>query len=151
MNIKAFVLATIAGGITIFAVGTLLFLLPPLAEFYTYAMNSGSATDVARGAPIFWAAFLGALSYGALVTLAVDKAGSLEVATGVTTGACVGFLLWLTADLMLYAISNVGTLTSTLVDPLVELIPGAAGGAVIAPTLRRLRHGRRSPVEQATA
>ena len=48
MSIKPVVLATIAGGITIFAIGTLIFVLPPLAEFYTYAMTSGSATGVPR-------------------------------------------------------------------------------------------------------
>jgi hypothetical protein len=151
MSIKTLVVGTLAGGVTIFAVGTLIFALPPLAEFYTYALTSGSATNVPRQVPILWAAFLGALSYGALVTLAIGKAEAPDVPTGFKIGAVVGFLLWFTADLMLYAISNVGTLTSTLADALVEPIPGAFGGAVIARVLRRTHHAGESTVEHASA
>jgi hypothetical protein len=139
MNTKTFIVGTIAGGITVFAVGTLIFLVPPLDQFYAYAMTSGAAAGVPREAPIIWAVFLGALSYGALVTLALhNNPGSTSVAVGVRTGALVGFLLWFTADLMLYGVSNVGNITSTLVDPLVELIPGAISGAVIVLVVRRL-------------
>jgi hypothetical protein len=142
MSIKTFAIGTVAGGITIFAAGTTIFSLPLLADFYTYAMTSGSASGVPRETPILWAGFLGALAYGALVTLAVDRTRAVKVAAGLKTGACVGLLLWLTADLMLYAVSNVGTLTSALTDPLVELIPGAIAGAVIAPVLRRVGQTR---------
>ena len=151
MSIKPVVLATTAGGITIFAIGTLIFVLPPLAEFYTYAMTSGSATGVPRELPIVWAAFLGALSYAALVTFAVSKHESLNAAAGFKTGAVVGFLLWFTDDLVLYAVSNVGTLTSTLLDALIEPIPGAIGGAVIAIVLRRSRHTEGARLEHASA
>lgn len=138
------VAGTFAGGSTIFAIGILIFFVPPLADFYHYAMTSGSATGVPRHAPILWAAFLGALSYGALVTLVLDQAGSLKLASGVKAGALVGFLLWSTANLMLYAVSNVSNMTSTLVDPFVELIPGAIAGPVIAIVIRRIRHARRA-------
>ena len=151
MSMKPLVLATIAGGTTIFAVGTLIFLLPPLAQFYTYAMTSGSATGVPREVPILWAAFLGALSYGALVTFAVSKHEPLNAAAGFKTGAVVGLFLWFTADLMLYAVSNVGTLTSTLLDGVIEPIPGAIGGAVIAMVLRRSRHTGEARLEHASA
>ena len=52
---------------------------------------------------------LAMLSYGLLMTIAVGSgARSLTTRAGVTTGAVVSFLLWFTADFMLYGISNVG-------------------------------------------
>jgi hypothetical protein len=39
---------------------------------------------------------------------------------------------------MFYGISNVGNLTSTLVDPLLELVPGALAGGVIAAVLGKI-------------
>ena len=137
MTIKTFIFGTIAGGITIFVFGLLMFLLPPLAAFYTHAMNSGSAAGVARGTPILWATFLGALSYAALITLILGTARSVGVVVGLKAGALVGLLLWFTADLMLYATTNVGSMATTLAGPFVELIPGAFAGAVIAFMLER--------------
>jgi hypothetical protein len=56
-----------------------------------------------------------------------------------TIGAVVGFLVWFTADFMLYGISNVLNLTSVLIDPLLELVPSAITGGVIALVLARIR------------
>jgi hypothetical protein len=39
---------------------------------------------------------------------------------------------------MLYGISNVGNLTTTVVDPLLELVPGAIAGGAIAGVLKRV-------------
>jgi hypothetical protein len=74
----------------------------------------------------------------------VGTARSLSVLVGLKTGALVGFLLWFTADLMLYAVSNVGSMASTLAGPFVELIPGAVAGGVIAVVLGRERHASES-------
>ena len=139
MGAKPFVIGTAVGGTTVFIAGFLLFALAPLSDFYVYAMTSGSATGVPRESPLVWAVFLGALSYGALVTLAIgSRTGPTGVASGIRIGAVVGFLLWFTADFMLFGISNVGNLTSTLVDPLVELVPGAVAGGLVAAVLGRL-------------
>ena len=48
------------------------------------------------------------------------------------TGAIVGYLLWFTANFMFFAVSNVGNVMSTLVDPLLELVPGAFAGGMVA-------------------
>jgi hypothetical protein len=130
------VIGTLVGGVTVFATGTLLFSIAPVRDFLVYAMNAGSATGVARGPQFVWAVALGALSYSALITLAIGcRAGSLNTGSGIKIGAVVGFLLWFTADFMFYGISNVGSLTSTVVDPLLELVPGAVAGGVIAAVL----------------
>ena len=139
MNVKSFALATATGAVAILVTGTMMFALPPLGRFYGYAMTSGTASGVPREAPILWAALLGSIAYAALVTVVLLRAHNpLTVPGGAATGALVGFLLWFTADLMLYAVSNVGTLTTTLIDPIVELIPGAVAGAAVALVLRRL-------------
>jgi predicted DNA repair protein MutK len=133
MDAKRFVTATLAGGVAVLLTGYLIFALPPFEGFYAYAMNAGSATGVARESPVLWAVALGALSYSALIVFAIgNQARSLSTATGIKIGALVGFLVWFTADFMFYGISHVGNLTSTVVDPLLELVPGAVAGGVIA-------------------
>jgi hypothetical protein len=139
MDTKRFVIGTGIGGVTVFGIGTLLVAIAPFRDFFAYAMNAGSATGVAREPQLVWAVALGALSYGALVTLAIGgRRTPVNVGEGIRVGAVVGFMLWFTADLMLYGVSNVGHLTSTLIDPLLELVPGAIAGGVIAAVLGRI-------------
>ena len=140
MNTKQFLIGTLVGGSTIFITGFVLFMLQPLNDFYVYAMNAGAATGVARESPVVWAVFVGALSYGALVTLAVgNRRGPTSVGGGIRVGAVVGFLLWLTANFMLFAVSNVGTLTTAVADSVLEVIPGAIAGATVASVVGRAR------------
>ena len=73
MDARPFAIGTVLGGITVFVTGFVLFALPPLADFYLYAMTAGSATGVPRETPLVWAVFLGSLSYGVLVTLAIGS------------------------------------------------------------------------------
>ena len=131
----AFVTSTLIGGLTVFLTGVSMFAFPPLQSFYTYAMTAGAASGVPRDAPLLWAAVVGALAYAALITVAIGDR-TRTMLGGIRVGAAVGFLLWATANFMFYAISHVGNLTSTLIDPFVELVPGAVAGAVIALTLK---------------
>lgn len=138
MNPKSFVVNTVVGGIAVLVTGAVIFALPPLQSFYAYAMASGSATGVARQAPLVWAVVLGALSYSALITLAIgSRPGAITVGRGCGIGAAVGFMMWFTANLMLFGVSHVGNVTSAMVNPLIELVPGAIAGGVIAAVLRR--------------
>jgi hypothetical protein len=63
----------------------------------------------------------------------------LPPGAGVKVGAVVGFLVWFTADFMLYGISNLLNLTSTIIDPLLEVVPSAVAGGVIAMVLRNIK------------
>ena len=138
MKPRSFVIGTLVGAATVFVTGVFIFSLAPFREFYAYAMNAGTATGVPRETPLLWPVLAGALAYGALITLALAGAPRPQrVAAGVRVGATVGFLLWCTANFMFYGISNVGNLTSTLIDPFIELVPGAIAGGVIATVLRR--------------
>lgn len=139
MDTRRFVIGTAVGTTTVLAIGYSLFALPPLRHFYLYALTAGTATGVARESPLLWAVVVGALSYGALVTLAIGSRPSrVGVGRGMTIGAIVGLLLWCSANFMLLGITNVGTLTSTLIDPLLELVPGAIAGGTVALVLDKL-------------
>jgi hypothetical protein len=138
MDAKRFVIGTVVGAAVLFATGYLIFVIA-LKGFLVYAMNAGSATGVARDPPLMWAVALGELSYSALITLAIgSRAGVSSAKAGAKIGAVVGFLVFFTGDFMLYGISHVGSLTSTVVDPLLELVPGAVAGAVIAVVLKEV-------------
>jgi len=142
MDARRLVIGTLVGALTLSAMGYAIFgLLFP--GFYASFMSVGSATGVERQPLLLWAVALGMLSYSLLLTLAIaSRAGSLTIRAGMTIGAVVSFLLWFTADFMLYGISNVGTLTGTVTDPLLELVPGAIAGGVIAVVLDKIRSRR---------
>ena len=139
MTARQLATGTIVGAAALCASGYSMFWIA-LGNFYAYALNSGSATGVPRESPIVWAVAIGALSYSALLTLAIgNRVRASGIVGGVKVGAVVGFLVWFTADLMLYGISNVLTLTSTLIDPLLEVVPSAVAGGAIAVVLRNVR------------
>ena len=97
------------------------------------------ATGVERQSPLLWAVALGALHTAHSYPSRWGRGGSVSVGGGVAIGALVGLPLWFTANLMFYAISNVGNLTSTIVDSVLEPVPGAIAGGVIAALLGKIR------------
>jgi hypothetical protein len=138
MTARRLAVGALAGVAALSATGYVVFGLI-FANFFTYALNAGSARGVPRESPLAWAVGLGALSYSALITLAIgSRAGSPSLGAGMRIGAIVGLLVWFTADFMLYGISNVLNLTSVLIDPLLEVAPSAAAGGAIAVALRRI-------------
>ena len=143
MGAKRFVVGTLVGGMVLYAVGYVIF-TRAFAAFY--AANAGSATGVDRGGELFWAVALANLAYAGLVMFAIgNRVDSLSVGEGATIGAIVGFLLWCTADFVVYGTTNIANLTRTVVDPLLEIVHGGIGGAVIAAVLRKMPASGRSP------
>jgi hypothetical protein len=139
MTARQLATGTVVGAVALSATGYVMF-WTVLGNFYAYALSAGSATGVPREPPLIWAVALGALSYGALVTLAIgNRVGAPTVGAGIKVGAVVGFLVWFTADFILYGISNVLNLTSALIDPLLEVVPSAVTGGAIAAVLRKLK------------
>jgi len=142
MDAKRFVTGTLVGGLTLYATGYLIFLVM-FASFY--AANEGSATGVDRGGELVWAVALGNLAYAALIMFVIgNRGGALSVGDAAWVGATVGFLLWFTADFTLYGLTNIANLTRTVVDPLLEIVHGGIGGAVIAAVLRAIPASVRS-------
>lgn len=136
MDTGRLVTGTIAGGVTLFVLGYLIF---DMAFASFYAANAGSATGVMREGQLLWAIALGSLAYALLITYVMANArGPMTTGAGITTGAIVAFLLWFTVDFSLYGISNISNLTRTIVDPLLEAVRGGVAGAVIAAVLGRV-------------
>jgi hypothetical protein len=148
MDVKRLAIGTLVSATILSGAGYIIFDVV-LPDFYTNFMNAGSATGVARQPMLSWAIALGMLSYGLLIALAVgSRSGSVTVRTGAMIGALVSFLMWFTADFILYGISNVGNVPGILVDPFLEAVPGAAAGGVAAVVLGHFRI-RRSETRQA--
>ena len=142
MGVKRLVAATVVGALTLSAAGYAVFGLA-FPQFYTNFMKAGSASDVGRQPFLIWPIALAMLSYALLMTLAIARtADTLTVPAGMKIGAVVSFLLWFTADFMLYGISNVGNLAGTIIDPFLEVVPGAVAGGVVAIVLWRTRERR---------
>lgn len=134
MNTKQVVTGMVVGGITMFVVGYLIFVLA-MGGFYE--ANEGSATGLARASTLWWAIALGTLSLATLVTLAVGWSGAKSAGQGFRIGAIVGFLVWFGVDFILYGNLNISTINIPLVDPLLGIVRTGIGGAVIATVLDR--------------
>jgi hypothetical protein len=142
MGVKRLVVGTVVGALTLSAAGYTVFGLV-FPQFYTNFMKAGSASDAGREPFLIWPIALAMLSYALLMTLAIARtADTPTVPAGMKIGAVVSFLVWFTADFMLHGISNVGDLAGTIIDPFLEMVPGAVAGGVIAITLRRMRERR---------
>ena len=138
MTANRLALGTLVGALTLSAAGYLIFGVA-FPRFYTDFMNAGSATGVARESPLPGYVAVSMLSYGLLVTLAVGSRGDAPtVRGGAVAGATVSIFVWLTADFMLYGISNIGNVTGILVDPVIELVLGAVTGGLIAALFRKI-------------
>lgn len=130
MDTKRFGIATLVGGIVLFAVGYVIFNVI-FASFY--AANAGSATGVDRTTQIQWAMAVGNLAYAALIAYVLERGGgTVSIGEGAKVGAIVGFLIWCTVDFIFYGATNTTTLLRTAVDPLLEIVHGGVAGAAVA-------------------
>ena len=132
---KRLITGTVAGGITLFVLGYLIYGLA-LADFF--ASNSGSATGVARDPVIFWAIAVGEFSMAALVTLALVWKGDSSTGDGFKTGAIVGLLVAVVFNFITYGVTNISNLPAATVDPIISLLRVGIAGAVIALVLGKM-------------
>lgn len=139
MNTRQFVIGTIVGAIVLYVVGYLIFDLLT-AEYY--ASNAGSATNAFRQTTLQWPLAVGNLAFAALITLGImSRSSSPTIAGALVTGAVIGFLAWLSVDLVLYGYTNLISFTLVIVDPILEAIHNGIGGAAIAFALTRVPKG----------
>jgi hypothetical protein len=135
MSTQRFALATVAGGVTLFILGYLIYGLA-LADFY--AANAGSATGVMREEPLFWAVGFGELALAALLTLVLGRwAGISGMGDGLKGGAIVGLLLALAINLIIYGVMNTMNLTAALADVVVAAFRLGLAGAVIGAVISK--------------
>jgi len=93
---------------------------------------------VDRETTILWAVLLGSLCYAVLLTLAIECRGAKSPVDGMQVGAVVGFLLWGTADFVLFGNTNLSTLTGATADAVLEGIRGGITGAIIVLVLSKV-------------
>jgi len=131
---KNFLLATVIGAVVYFVLGYVIYELL-LGSFY--AGQQGSATGVMRDAPLWSWMILSILVFSAVIALILGWAGAKDAASGFKIAALVGLLVSISFDFGQYAMSNLMTMTGTLVDPIVGAIHTGIGGAVIGLMLGR--------------
>ncbi len=131
MNTKNFTLAGIAGGITFFMLGWLVYGVILMDTMKSFA---GSATGVDRGEDmLFWSIFLGNLASGFLLSFIFTRLGTINNPTaGARAGFGIGLLMGAGFDFTLYGTSNISTLTGVLIDIVVFAFLTALTGAVVA-------------------
>ena len=132
MTGQKFAMATLAGAVTSFIAGYLIYGLA-LNSFMTSHMMAGMMRDP----PDFIHLALGQVASGALLALAIGQwAKTGGVSAGLTIGAQLGLLMFLSFDLMMFATSHAMTdFSAVIVDvaagTVLMAITGAAVGAVL--------------------
>ena len=128
MDAKRFILATLAGAITLFLLG-FLFYGVLLMDFFHEA--AGSSAVVYREETILSAIFLGEVARAALVTKIFGWASIKTFMGGVKGGATFGVLVALGINLIFYGVTTMYTMNAALVATIVALIRFAIAGGVI--------------------
>ena len=121
--------ASLAGGVTLFIAGFLLWGLA-LAGFYEAHM--ASATGVAKDPPEMVHLALSQIVWAVLLTVVMGKwAGVSGFGKGLMIGAVMGFLMSLTVGLSQFSMMNIADLTLVLTDPFVSAAWSGIGGGVV--------------------
>ncbi|HMQ46766.1 MAG TPA: hypothetical protein PKA00_04685 [Saprospiraceae bacterium] len=135
MSANKLLVATLAGGVTFFLLGWLVWGML-LADYM--AKNAGSATGVAKEPMVMWAIALSNLLSGLLLAVIFGRwAGIKTFMTGAKAGAVLGLLLGLSYDLLLFGTSNVTTMNALVVDVLANVVVTAVAGGVVGWVLGR--------------
>ena len=127
MDSKKFLTATIAGAVTMFFLGFLIYSV--LLDSFMRANTSAAAIKLQ---PDFVYLTLAQLAWGAFVTLILGPwAQVTTLAGGIRAGAMVGALLGLAIDFEMFATMNTMNLQATLVDVVAQVARfGITGGVV---------------------
>lgn len=131
MDTKKFLFGTLAGGVTFFFLGYLVYGLALMSFFSAHA---GSATGVAKSMEeMGWGALiLGNFAYGALLTYIFLKWANISTfASGASGGAVIGLLMGLSYDMTSFGTTNIMDLTAALTDVVVSSVMTAIVGGII--------------------
>ncbi|HWB29302.1 MAG TPA: hypothetical protein VG736_02285 [Vicinamibacterales bacterium] len=122
-------LAALAGGLTLFVLGFLVYGLA-LASFLQ--ANAGSAAGAMRSPPLVWAIAAGDLVYGVFLTMLFARNPALSsLRRHVALGGVTGLLTSLASGLLQYATHDVANITATAVSSIAFAVLAAAAGGVI--------------------
>ena len=129
---KRFMLAALAGMLTIAVVGGLLYGVVFSSFFKANILD----LSVMRSPPGFAWIALSHVPFGILLVLAVSWRGELSMRGGAVTGGLVGFLMAASYDLSQFGTLRHWTLQLTLVEPFMAMAMVATAGAVVGAILR---------------
>jgi hypothetical protein len=134
MSAKQFLLATLAGFLTLFFLGFLFYAVLLMGFFESH---SGGAM---REAPVFWALIVSELTLAALGTLIFGRWAAISTAVGgLKAGILIGLLLGIALNFGLYATTTLMDMTGSLVDLLVTTVRLGCAGAVIGLVLGKVK------------
>ena len=134
MDAKKLIVGSIVGGIVIFGLGYVTYVLL-LADFFKD--NSTGAANLMRTPPLYWAIGVGCLLEAALICYVLGSRSG--VGAGAKTGAIVGLLMWGSANFFMYGTQDLANLTATIVDPLVSAVLTGIAGAVIGVVVGKMK------------
>ena len=127
MDAKKFLTGAVAGGVTMFFLGFLIYSV--LLDSFMRANGAAAAMKVEPDFPYL---VLSQLAWGAVVTLILGHwAGVSTLAGGLRAGAILGALLGLAIDFELFATMNTMNLQATLVDIVVQVVRFSITGGVV--------------------
>jgi len=139
MDMKRLAIGTLVGAVTLHIIGYLMF---DLATASFYQANNAAAATFTRDVNLQWSIGLGNIALGALLALCIGARASVPtVASGLTAGALIGFLVWFGVDFTLYGYESRWNLMLTIIDPLLAAIQFAIAGAVVGVALARVPRG----------
>ena len=130
---KRFILAALAGMLTIAVVGGLLYGVVFSSFFKANILD----LSVMRNPPGFAWIALSHVPFGVLLVLAVSWRGELSMRGGAVTGGLLGFLMAASYDLSQFGTLRHWTLQLTVVEPFIAMTMVATAGAVVGAILRK--------------
>ena len=129
---KRFVLATVAGMLTIAVVGGVLYGVVFSGFFRANIVD----LNVMRSPPGFAWIALSHVPFGILLALSVSWRGEFSARGGAVTGGLLGFLMAASYDLSQFGTLRHWTLQLTLVEPFIAMAMVAVAGAVVGAVLK---------------
>ena len=130
---RRFILAAIAGMLTIAVVGGLLYGV----VFSSFFRANIVDLSVMRNPPGFAWIALSDIPFGILLALVVSWRGELSARGGAVAGALLGFLMAASYDLSQFGTMRHWTLQLTLAEPFIAMAMVAIAGAVVGVVMRR--------------
>lgn len=128
MDLKKLVIGTLAGAVVSFLLGKLVYghLL-----YHFMGQNPGQIGHIGRREAIFLYQAISHIVFAALLTYVILKSNVSTVVGGLTTGACIGLLLRVSEDTMLYGATIVLSKKGMAADVIALTVIAALMGAVI--------------------
>ncbi|MEK7255565.1 MAG: hypothetical protein AAB316_12525, partial [Bacteroidota bacterium] len=133
MNTNKILLGAVAGGITYFLLGWLVYgtLLKDFTQSYP-ELKPETVTDIMRNPMVMWAMALGCLVYGLFLAIVMGRWASISTfAAGAKAGAIIGLLWAFASDLMMYSMFKTMSLNAVFIDPLIAGVLSAITGGVV--------------------